>query len=194
MGPHRAKEHCEMRSSFPIWVRFTIVCATTWIMVGEVRLYGQQASKPSIATYARCNTREREPSTTSHVTAGSWWSPDARVTRSLEAAETALSASPRRYADAEGAYRFAIYADPKDPRGYFGLGRIFSDQGQYSKAEEAYKKAVAAAPAEAEARFNLGLVYVRLGNRDNAMKQVRVLQRLRPSLAAILEKNVNSRF
>lgn len=181
-----------MRSAVSICVRFTIVCATTWIMVGEVRLYGQQASKPSIATYVRC-PREREPSTAGHTTAVSW-SPDARVTRSLEAAETALSASPRRYADAEGAYRFAIYADPKDPRGYFGLGRIFSDQGQYSKAVEAYKKAVAAAPAEAEARFNLGLVYVRLANKDNAMKQVRVLQRLRPSLAAILEKNVNSRF
>lgn len=181
-----------MRSAVSICVRFTIVCATTWIMVGEVRLYGQQASKPSIATYVRC-PREREPSTTSHVTVLSW-SPDARVTRSLEAAETALSASPRRYADAESAYRFAIYADPKDPRGYFGLGRIFSDQGQYSKAVEAYKRAVAAAPAEAEARFNLGLVYVRLANKDNAMKQVRVLQRLRPSLAAILEKNVNSRF
>jgi tetratricopeptide (TPR) repeat protein len=182
-----------MRSSVSICVRFTIVCATTWIMLGQVRLYAQQeAYRPSIATYARC-PREREPSTTSHVTAGSW-SPDARVTRSLEAAETALSASPRRYADAERAYRFAIYADPKDPRGYFGLGRIFSDKGQYAKAVEAYKKAVAAAPAEAEARFNLGLVHVRLGNKDNAMKQVRVLQRLRPSLAAILEKNVNSRL
>jgi tetratricopeptide (TPR) repeat protein len=183
-----------MRISVSICVRFTIVCATTWIMVGQVRLYAQQeASKPSVATYARCNTREREPSTAGHATALSL-SPDARVTRSLEAAETALSASPRRYADAEDAYRFVVYADPEDPRGYFGLGRIFSDQGQYSKAVEAYKKAVAAAPAVAEARFNLGLVYVRLGNKDDAMKQVRVLQRLRPSLAGILEKNVNSRL
>jgi tetratricopeptide (TPR) repeat protein len=115
---------------------------------------------------------------------------NAEVTRALDRAEAARTSSPPRYDDAENAYRFAIFADPYDTRAYFGLGFIFAAQKRYAEAGQAYRRAVDAQPDSPAAHFNLGLMYVRLNNNVEALKQVKILERMKSELAVKLARHL----
>lgn len=115
---------------------------------------------------------------------------NAEVTRALDRAEAARTASPPRYDVAEDAYRLAIFADPYDTRAYFGLGFVFAAQKRYVEAVQAYRKAVDAQPNSPAAHFNLGLMYVRLNNNVEVLKQVKILERMKSELAVKLARHL----
>ncbi|MDT4897685.1 MAG: hypothetical protein QOH25_2762 [Acidobacteriota bacterium] len=62
-----------------------------------------------------------------------------RFEDALEAGNTARDA--RKYAEAETSYRSAGQLKPKDWRGWYGLGNIYTDQQRWDEAEKAYKQA-----------------------------------------------------
>jgi tetratricopeptide (TPR) repeat protein len=66
----------------------------------------------------------------------------------------------RKYAAAETAYRNAIKLKPRDARGSYGLGNVFTDQQRWDEAESAYRDAVNASPVNAEALMALSYVLV----------------------------------
>jgi tetratricopeptide (TPR) repeat protein len=112
---------------------------------------------------------------------------NSRVTNALDRAEAARLSSPPRYAEAEHAYRFAIYADPYDVRAYFGLGNLYAAQQRNTEAVQAYRKAVEVQPSSEAAHFNLGLMYLRLNNKGEALKQATILEKMKSPLAAKLK-------
>jgi Flp pilus assembly protein TadD len=182
-----------MTNSRFLWLRALIILTMTGIASPNSPLFAQTSNNNTGARSSGFGgyRREEKPAAEIPAVMRSNWSPDPNVRRHLDAAETALSASPRRYNEAESAYRFVIHADPKDLRGYFGLARVLSDRLKFSDAVEVYKRAAAVAPAVPEVRFNLGLLYIHLHDKENALKQVRVLRRLQSILATVLMKNIN---
>jgi tetratricopeptide (TPR) repeat protein len=182
-----------MTNSRFLWLRALMILTMTGIAAADSPLFAQSSNNNTGARVSGYGgyRREEKPAAGIPAVMRSNWSADPTVTRYLNAAETALSALPQRYLEAERAYRFVIHADPKDLRGYFGLARVFSEQRKYSAAVDVYKKAVTVSPAAPEVRFNLGLVYINLHDKENALKQVRVLQRLRSDLAPVLLENIN---
>jgi tetratricopeptide (TPR) repeat protein len=182
-----------MTNSRFLCLRVLMILTMTGIAAADSPLFAQTASNNTGARSSGHGgfRREEKPAAEMPAVMRSNWSPDPNVTRHLDAAETALSASPRLYSEAERAYRFVIHADPKDLRGYFGLARVLSDRLKYSDAVEVYKRAATVAPGVPEVRFNLGLLYINLHDKKNALKQVRVLQRLQSILATELMKNIN---
>ena len=64
------------------------------------------------------------------------------VEDALARANSARSASPPRYHDAEMAYGFTGRLNPRDPRPVMGLGNIAYDQKQYAAAAKMYQEAL----------------------------------------------------
>jgi tetratricopeptide (TPR) repeat protein len=184
-----------MTNSRFLWLRVLMILTMTGIAAADSPLFAQTSNNNTGARLSRHGgyRREEKPAAGMPVVMRSNWSPDPTVTRYLDVADTALSALPQRYIEAERAYRFVIHADPKDLRGYFGLARVFSEQRKYSAAADVYRRAVTVSPDAPEVRFNLGLVYIKLHNKENALNQVRVLQRLRSDLATVLLENINQK-
>ncbi len=114
------------------------------------------------------------------------------LTRALEQAESALKASPPRYADAERAYLKATYFDARDARAYVGLGRMYVAQNLFTNAVNSYKKAIEIRPKLALVHYNLALVYFRLNNKEEALKEQKILERLKSPLAKSLEAAINN--
>src|SRR5205085_4899430 len=59
-----------------------------------------------------------------------------RFEDALDAGNSARDA--RKYAEAEKAYRDAGQLKPKDWRGWYGLGNVYTDQQRWDDAEKAY--------------------------------------------------------
>lgn len=64
----------------------------------------------------------------------------------------------RDYNGAEVAYRRALSLKPKDSRGIYGLGNLFSDQQRWEEAERAYRQAIQLEPNSPEAHIALSFV------------------------------------
>jgi tetratricopeptide (TPR) repeat protein len=77
----------------------------------------------------------------------------------------------RNFAGAEDAYKEVLKLKPRDARGAYGLGNVYSDQQRWDEAETAYRNAVAWAPNDADANVALSVVLVqpRVGG-DNAKR------------------------
>jgi tetratricopeptide (TPR) repeat protein len=48
----------------------------------------------------------------------------------------------RNFAEAETAYQGVLKLKPRDPRGAYGLGNVYSDQQRWDDAEAAYRNAI----------------------------------------------------
>ena len=66
----------------------------------------------------------------------------------------------RKYAAAETAYRSAIKLKPRDARGSYGLGNVFTDQQRWDEAEKAYRDALNDGQANVEVLLALSFVLV----------------------------------
>lgn len=143
--------------------------------------------KPQVVTSCR-----QEPSPAIDISGhmGNPRTEDPRLRRALDQAEAFSKSTPPRFREAEHAYRFAILADPFDTRAYFGLGHIFFTQKRYPEALKAYKDAIAAQPNSPAAHFNMAVTYLRLNNKVEAHKHLKVLKKLKSPLAAKLESRI----
>ena len=59
----------------------------------------------------------------------------------------------------------------------------YYETGKYKEAFESYKQAIRINPDDAEAHFFLGVAYISLSDRDSALKQYAILNRLDTELA-----------
>ena len=66
----------------------------------------------------------------------------------------------RDFTAAETAYRGALKLKPRDSRGHYALGNIFTDQQRWDDAENSYRLAVEITPNNAEALMALSFVLV----------------------------------
>ena len=66
----------------------------------------------------------------------------------------------RKYAAAEQSYRAASQLKPKDWRGWYGLGNVYTDQQRWDEAETAYKQAANYAQLQADVFVALSYVLV----------------------------------
>jgi tetratricopeptide (TPR) repeat protein len=64
----------------------------------------------------------------------------------------------KEYASAERAYSEAAALNPRDPRGFQGLGNLYVDQGKWHEAELAYRQALSLAPDSPKISLALGFV------------------------------------
>ena len=78
----------------------------------------------------------------------------------------------RKYAEAEKAYRNATQLKPKDWRGWYGLGNVYTDQQRWDDAEKAYNQAAIFAPQNAD--VFIALSYVQIQPRANGASAKRL--------------------
>jgi tetratricopeptide (TPR) repeat protein len=83
---------------------------------------------------------------------------EARFEAALDAGNDARDA--RKFTQAEQSYRAASRIKPRDARGPYGLGNVFSDQQRWEDAEKAYRQAVGISLANADALLALSFVLV----------------------------------
>ena len=93
-----------------------------------------------------------------------------RFEDALEAGNAARDA--RKYAEAETFYRSAGQLKPKDWRGWYGLGNVFTDQQRWDESEKAYKQASDYAQQIADVFIALSytLIQPRTGGANNARR------------------------
>jgi len=171
-------------------LRMALVMVTLILFLGASNLFAQGRTSEA-REYGLKNPYPREQSPEQH-SSGSMTaftrSTDTRVERALQQAESARSASPPRYQEAADAFRFAAFYDPKEVRAYFGLGYVYFVQGRYAEAAEAYKKAMAAQPSLPEGHYDLGVTYVHLNEKQKALSEARILERLKSKFAVRLSE------
>jgi tetratricopeptide (TPR) repeat protein len=93
----------------------------------------------------------------------------AGTSRSVE--QTALEALTRHdYGAAIPLLAAMIAMAPDDPKPYYNLGMVFSDQGRLEEAKHYLEHAVALAPQHADAVVALGVAHARAGNLESAVK------------------------
>jgi tetratricopeptide (TPR) repeat protein len=71
------------------------------------------------------------------------------------------------------------------------IGSIHFKMGNYGEARDAFKKSLEVSPDFEPVHFQLGKTYLKLGDRDSAIEQYRILGEKNPSLAEILLKEIN---
>jgi tetratricopeptide (TPR) repeat protein len=74
------------------------------------------------------------------------------------------------------AYQQALKLQPNSPGAYNKLGDAYYFAGNYWAAITAYRQAAQMRPNDGEAYFNLGMAYAELGEREQALKQLRILE------------------
>lgn len=83
---------------------------------------------------------------------------EARFESALDAGNDARDA--HKYASAETSYRSATKIKPRDARGHYGLGNVFTDQQRWDEAESAYRQANAVSPTNVNTLVALSFVLV----------------------------------
>ena len=63
--------------------------------------------------------------------------------------------------------------DAEDARGWSNLGACYALEARYGEAREAYDRALTLDAQDAPTRYNFGLLLVRMGNRQDALPQLR---------------------
>ena len=77
----------------------------------------------------------------------------------------------RKFTEAEDAYKEVLKLKPRDARGAYGLGNVYSDQQRWADAETAYRNSVTWAPTNADAYIALSVVLVQpRADGDNAKR------------------------
>jgi TonB family protein len=71
------------------------------------------------------------------------------------------------------------------------IGSIHFKMGNYEEARDAFKKCLEVLPDFEPAHFQLGRTYLRLGDRDSAIEQYRILREKNPRFAELLLNEIN---
>lgn len=95
-----------------------------------------------------------------------------RFADALDEGNTARDA--REYAKAEKAYRDAGQLKPKDWRGWYGLGNVYTDQQRWDEAEKSYRQA--SLNAQTNADVFIALSYVLVQPRTGGANASRLLE------------------
>jgi tetratricopeptide (TPR) repeat protein len=93
-----------------------------------------------------------------------------------------------RHAQAEGAYRTLLEADPSDAEALRGLARVTTWRGDLGAGEGLWRSAVAADPENADARIGLSQVLRWSGRHRAALEEARAAVRARPGDRDALEQ------
>jgi TonB family protein len=99
-----------------------------------------------------------------------------------------------RVDDAATAYRRSVELAPDSEDSFLALrmiGLLFFNNQRYQEAVEAFKQALAKRPQVDTNRMMLGLAYLKLGDKESAMEQLRILQEKHSSSADELMKKIN---
>ncbi|HEX7707216.1 MAG TPA: tetratricopeptide repeat protein [Thermoanaerobaculia bacterium] len=97
---------------------------------------------------------------------------DARVNLGRLLHESGDAASAARH------YRAALEADPEHPTAAFNLGVALEDLGRLDEALQVYRRAIALDPENAEAHYNLAGVLERRGEKQAAIRHLKVYRTL----------------
>jgi TonB family protein len=73
------------------------------------------------------------------------------------------------------------------------IGSIYFKMGNYEEARDAFKKCLEFSPNFEPAHFQLGRTYLKLGDRDSAIEQYRILREKNPRFAELLLKEINGK-
>jgi len=82
----------------------------------------------------------------------------------------------------------SIALDPSMPEAHLQLGNLHSEQGKYVDSIPEYQRALELNPDLADAHYRLAQAYVRTGDKDRALEQIQVYQKLREQHLADLDK------
>ncbi|HEX8707098.1 MAG TPA: tetratricopeptide repeat protein [Pyrinomonadaceae bacterium] len=93
-----------------------------------------------------------------------------RFEDALDEANTARDA--RKYGEAEKAYRSAGQLKPRDWRGWYGLGNVYTDQQRWDEAEKAYRQAAASAQLNPDVFIALSFVLVQPRSAGNSASRL----------------------
>lgn len=96
----------------------------------------------------------------------------------------------RKYTDAEKSYRAASQLKPKDWRGWYGLGNVYTDQQRWDEAEAAYKQA--SNYAQLQPDVFVALSYVLVQPRAGAANARRLLDAEQAARRAIQIQSSNA--
>lgn len=77
----------------------------------------------------------------------------------------------RSFVAAQLSYERAQQLNPKDSRGFYGLGNVFTDQQRWEEAAAAYQQSLAVDPQQAEANVALSYVLLQQNRRGNIAKR-----------------------
>lgn len=86
-------------------------------------------------------------------------------------------------AEAERTYKEALQLLPDHASAYYGLGRLYHQEGRYAESVEMNRRAIRAIPGYAEAHLNLGVSLRALMEDEQAAEEFREAIRLRPEWA-----------
>jgi tetratricopeptide (TPR) repeat protein len=95
-----------------------------------------------------------------------------------------------RLADAAGAFRKALEADPGYVAAAQALALVLHQQGDVPAALAAYQVALALEPGHAPTRRNLGYLHVERGDMESARRELTALESLESELASALAEKI----
>jgi Flp pilus assembly protein TadD len=90
----------------------------------------------------------------------------------------------------EAVFQFTetIRLKPDHAYGHNNLAVVLAREKQFQEAIPHLRRAIQISPAYAEAHLNLGIGYWETGNKDGALGQYEILQRIDPARAALLSQ------
>jgi Flp pilus assembly protein TadD len=96
-----------------------------------------------------------------------------------------------QYNAAKNQFNTVKHLSPDSPNGDFGLGLVYSRQGDFEEAIRQFKKAIGIENELYDAYAEMGYAYADLGQMDKAQEQVDSLEQERPGLAEMLSLYMN---
>lgn len=168
--------------SLPIFILFTLSAEVTAQVVPPISLprgnpYPHPPSQP--ISGPRHETGWPRRTTAPNLPPYSRSEMKARARDMLKLADKAYRSTPPLYEYAMDTYREAAKLNPKDERGYVGLGNVYSSLKRYDIAALMYARAAEIKPKSAEARYGLGAAYFAQGKKDAALNELQLLRSLK---------------
>ena len=105
---------------------------------------------------------------------------DAALRADTHIAETPLRIRAGQFAEALAAANKAVGLSPQNPEAHYQLGTVHHAQSRLAPAQASYDRALTLAPAHQEALLSRAGLFLDLGKVDEAAKDLRALQALRP--------------
>ena len=139
----------------------------------ELRVYLQReqnsATAHSMLAYCMLRLDDPKDSLSEYTRAAAIQRPSATDLQNVAKDYTLLNDLP----DADHWMSLAVQMNPKDPEGWYGLGRIRYSQQRFQDAANCFERALVLAPQSVKAANNLGLSYEGLNRAEDAMAAYR---------------------